>query len=769
MKKALLAIVAVSGTLAALAVCAANAGIIRFGSSQRAAAGAPITADFFVATNGSDSNACTTTAAPCLTPVGARNKLRTAMALPGGKDRSWAVMLRGGRYDLTTRLVLDQANDSVNDPHAVTWREYPGESVTISGGFPVTGWVVGGDGRWRVTLPEVQAGTLYFSDIWVNGIHSSVPIRPRLKTEVPFTMVAMASSTGDPCTDVPVNIVNDLWGGCNGAAGGGSNRFTFTGSQLLSTWTNLTDIRIRFNDNFSYTSQYRLSGVDGGTHIATMQAHSFTGISGEALRRDWRRENVFEDLTDAGEHYLNRTTGELTYIPRPGETPANSTVIAPYLPRLLSISNNGNASRAQNITFSGLTFAYTLDHYARDGWVGVGPNAEYLDMGSIYVQAARNIKFLKSTLEHIGGTAIRIGRGAQAVTLDGVLARDLGGGMVTTTHDSRCPIDRSAYWPAYDTVMQCPTGAPDQVAFDEDANGHIIKNFIVTDYGKKRTSVSAVHVGHGSNNLVSHGEIYGGPSMAVHIGGTDSCINFGENINNTTEYLSIHDQGYGGIAWSWDYAGLYHVGPNEGGRVHHNYIRNIKGSTTAQSTGARGLYADNCATGITFDNNVVYDTGEANFNFNFGSKLVLENNIFVLGGNQQIRGGNMSGGAPSDPSYTFTKNVVYSNTTDTAIYCSHGVLFCATSTPEIVENNGVYYRTPGTFTMATRDQTIADWITTGSPLGPQSQNTSWNVDPLLIDPTNPRLGLQAGSPAFAKGFVQIDLSTIGPIGAVGAP
>jgi hypothetical protein len=39
----------------------------------------------------------------------------------------------------------------------------------------------------------------------------------------------------------------------------------------------------------------------------------------------------------------------------------------------------------------------------------------------------------------------------------------------------------------------------------------------------------------------------------------------------------------------------------------------------------------------------------------------------------------------------------------------------------------------------------------------------------LIDPLNPQLGLKAGSPAFAKGFKQIDLSTVGPIGPVGAP
>src|SRR5690606_14993546 len=42
-------------------------------------------------------------------------------------------------------------------------------------------------------------------------------------------------------------------------------------------------------------------------------------------------DNLFEALTDPGEWYLNRETGRLHYLPRPGETPVNTEIRAPHL------------------------------------------------------------------------------------------------------------------------------------------------------------------------------------------------------------------------------------------------------------------------------------------------------------------------------------------------------------------------------------------------------------------------------------------------------
>ena len=41
--------------------------------------------------------------------------------------------------------------------------------------------------------------------------------------------------------------------------------------------------------------------------------------------------NLLEEIDQPGEWYLNRETGRLYYLPRPGETPANTAIFAPRL------------------------------------------------------------------------------------------------------------------------------------------------------------------------------------------------------------------------------------------------------------------------------------------------------------------------------------------------------------------------------------------------------------------------------------------------------
>lgn len=714
------------------------------------------TGQFYVSPSGSDANSCTSVISPCGTLPGVRDKLRAAIAV-GGKNRNYTVILRGGRHELTTHLVFD-GRDGVNDGYVVTWMGYPGETVKISGGRQIKGWVVGTDGRWRVTLPDVKSGAWFFSDLWVNSNASPWPIRPRRKVEDVFDMAFAVPSTGSSAQDKIKSGAWDLWDGYST----GSNRFGFNGGELSADWTNLTDVRIAANDHFFFTSHFRLAAVDEVNKIATMQNHMYTDLAPPATVRKWHRENVFEDLSDPGEHYLNRVTGELTYIPRPGESPSTANVIAGYLPRLIEIRNSGTASLTRNITFSGLHFTHTIDPYSNDGWTGVLSNPTIIDGGAINVQGATRITFTKSTFEHLGQTAIRLGRAAKGITIDGVIGFDLGGGLVSAGWLSRCPVDIAERWLSYDPVVKCPSGVN-----DTDVGSHVIKNFVVRDFGKKRTESPAIGVFQGSNNLVSHGEAYDGPAIGIWVGSSYVCDTTGQNINNRVEYNHVHDLGYNRKWWSWDFGALYSAGPNEGSIWDHNYVHHIYGSSTVPDYEARGFYADNCSIGKTFTNNVVYMTDEASTTITDGSGVVITNNILSRPLKDYIRTGGQNGGTA--PVMTFDKNVVYVVTDEPTSWCSLSTLICAETTVPIIEKNGIYFRKQAPLTNAIRNMTITQWQTIGSPLGPQSQNTSWNVDPQFIDPANPQLGLKSTSPAFAKGFQQIDLSTIGPVGPIGAP
>ena len=64
-------------------------------------------------------------------------------------------------------------------------------------------------------------------------------------------------------------------------------------------------------------------------------------------------ENVFEELKEPGEWYLNKKTGMLYYIPKEGEDPENTEVIVPYLEHILILQGSPEEGRyIHNVGFT---------------------------------------------------------------------------------------------------------------------------------------------------------------------------------------------------------------------------------------------------------------------------------------------------------------------------------------------------------------------------------------------------------------------------------
>lgn len=105
--------------------------------------------------------------------------------------------------------------------------------------------------------------------------------------------------------------------------------------------------------------------------IVTLTSHSFARLDSSRHNvliagSPWRRMNFATDCCAPGEMYLNRNTGDLTYRPLPGETPANTAIYAPYAKSLVRVSNSRNdgspasaSTLAGNLKFSGLQFKHT--------------------------------------------------------------------------------------------------------------------------------------------------------------------------------------------------------------------------------------------------------------------------------------------------------------------------------------------------------------------------------------------------------------------------
>jgi hypothetical protein len=125
--------------------------------------------NYYVATNGSDSNAGTL-AAPFLTLEKARNTIRAlARPLPAGGVTVW---LRGGTFYRTNSLMLTNANDSGTATAPVVWRSYSNETAVISGGtsIPAAGWVPLNSSQTNRVAPGVNPTNIWELDLASAGI-----------------------------------------------------------------------------------------------------------------------------------------------------------------------------------------------------------------------------------------------------------------------------------------------------------------------------------------------------------------------------------------------------------------------------------------------------------------------------------------------------------------------------------------------------------------------------------------------------------------------
>ena len=173
----------------------------------------------------------------------------------------------------------------------------PAKPAVLSGGRTVTGWRVGTDGVWRVTLPEVKSGKWNFSQLFVNGERRKRPCVPADG----FYLTAGNAYTNEPGMPCCGFVYNPK------------------GVTLRDDYANVNDIEVEVFYNWS-VAKMRLAGIDlGSNRVRFTSGRKLSGFhSSHAKPRRWHLENVKEAFGRAGEWYLDRPTGVLSYKPFPG-------------------------------------------------------------------------------------------------------------------------------------------------------------------------------------------------------------------------------------------------------------------------------------------------------------------------------------------------------------------------------------------------------------------------------------------------------------------
>jgi hypothetical protein len=550
---------------------------------------------------------------PWATLAGARDNLRTLRAT-GKVSGPVTLLIQDGRYELRKTVEFAQEDSYLQIKAA------PRAHPVMDGGEWLEGWTVGernGRTEWTLDLPDVAAGRWFFRSLFVNGRRAPRARFPKFAPEGQAVHKVLRIG------EIENPEANNLFDG--------SSTFKPRPGDV-ENWASLPDAEIVLLHYWieERLPQPRLNSRTGWLSFARRSAFNlYESLAGShdnhALAR-YYVDNLFEALTEPGEWYLNGETGRLHYLPRRGETPANTFVVAPRIHTFIRASgrffNDSTVACDAHATahlrkfeLSGLTFRHAdwfsplaqvprfhqRHAFGQELPIGGSLQAASCVPGSVVIRAARDCAVRDCNIEHAGLYGLEFARGCRDCAAVGNRLRDLGAGGIRGGGGD------------HDDSTESLTG---QLVITDNSIHHI---------GRIFHQGVGIFLGHAFDCTVAHNHIHDTCYTGISVGWTWGYRET-PSRNNRIENNLIHDIGAGVLS---DMGGIYTLGVQPGTVIRGNHLHHI----WSQDYGGWGIYLDEGTSHLLIEHNLVHDTKDAPFNIHFARENVVRYNIFARGGN----------------------------------------------------------------------------------------------------------------------------------------
>lgn len=534
---------------------------------------------YFVSPAGSDV-ADGSEGAPFRTPARARDAVRRRLA--AGHSSPLTVLLREGVYQLAAPLALDW-RDSGTDEAPVTYAAYQGERVVLSGGRRIHG-MTSVDGIWSARLPKVRSGDWFFRQLTVADRRAMRARWPDQDGALRIVSVADAVRRFEldhaiPAVDLAKQsaemVVYQNWSVTRGLIVDSDARQIVTANSM--GWMGHGD---------STTASV-------GKPVYLEHARAF--------------------LDQPGEWYLDQGEGLLSYMPRAGETCAQTVVVAPVLPQLVRlVGDKGRPVR--NVHFRGLSFEHSGFALPASGYAEIqathyGPRlgektyVQPVAIECVYVEGCR---FDRCRVAHIGASGVGLGPGCRGVVIDRCVIEDIGGSGVMVG------------WRGVGELLEGSEGGLDADWSDpaDVPTANEVTNCTIRRCGAASRGAVGIFVAFSADTRIAHNLVCELPYTGISLG-------FRWNTTATSqrrclvEHNHIHDV----MRLLADGGGIYTLGWQPGTVVRGNYIHDVHRSRFAHGGAPNnGFFVDQGSKGLRFERNVVHDTSGDAVRFNLSSR-----------------------------------------------------------------------------------------------------------------------------------------------------
>ena len=683
------------------------------------------------------------------------------------------VLVRAGTYYLVEALSFFPLDSGIPGEE-ITYRAFPGEIVTLSGGIRLQcNWQPYKNGILMCQLPQIASGKLTFDQLFVNGKRQIRARYPNYDHSDPKNFTGYTHAADRLSDDIPdpnPDLNEDMPFSSGAPRGLRFDPVTFSKKR----WKKPDEAIIHIYQSMYWGNlQWQIKDIDWDQHIL------WFGHGGQQMGAKWHAdpcrvdkdsfffiENVFEELDAPGEWYLDRETATLYYLP-PDDVNLDTAIIeVPVLQQLIEFVGTQD-NPVQHITLQGFRFAHTKSTFLETYEVPSLSDWAIHRGGTVYLQGAHHCTIKECFFDAVGGNAVFMNEHNRSDLVTSCKFVESGDSAICFVGSLERTVGTQRSFPYECSAI----------------------NNLIHDCGVFGKQIAGVYISRSKRIRAAHNEIYNMPRAGI-------CIGDGTWGGHIIEYNYIHETcletGDHGPFNSWGRdkywclgqshlpytthrshdAGLVKIDAMEPVILRHNFFRETSGW---------GLDLDDGASNYEIYNNLCVGVS---MKLREGAYRTIYNNIWVNGANSpcfHVGNENNHDRYYCNITVMSVANMKPENDLNFKMGAAYGEIYTLIAPPahtawlEEVDFNCFYSdlgefvarvtnRSEGMFVedwrsksnqRKARKYSLAEWQALGF-----DQNSVF-ADPLFVDPKNDDYRVRPESPALKLGFKNFDMDKFG--------